>query len=72
MQIRKQKLCRKTFKKFQVQDKPHLDNIFKSYLSYRDLQGLPNSHDYFEKLRNFLFIMIRQLSPPTFFHFCIC
>jgi len=51
MQIQKGKLCGKTFFFFQVQDKPNLNNIFKSYLGYHDLQGLLNSHDYFEKLR---------------------
>ncbi len=33
-------------------DKPNLDNIFKSYLGYCDLQGLCNSFDYFERLQN--------------------
>ncbi len=28
----------------------NLDNIFKSYLSYRDMKGLHNSFDYFERL----------------------
>jgi hypothetical protein len=37
-------------KTFQVQDKPNLDNIFKPYLGYHDLQGLSNSPNYFEKL----------------------
>jgi hypothetical protein len=31
---------------FQVRDKLNLDNIFKSHLSYHDLQGLHNSLDY--------------------------
>jgi len=67
VRIWKQKLCRKTLKTFQVQDKTHLNNIFKSYLSYRDLQSLRNSHDYFEKLQKNLFVMIKQLGPPTSF-----
>ncbi len=28
-----------------------LDNIFKSYLGYHDLEGLCNSPDYFERLQ---------------------
>ncbi len=67
MQIWKWKLCGKTLKVYQVRDKPNLDNIFKLYKGYHDLEGLHNSIDYFEKLQKNLFIMIRQLSPPTFF-----
>jgi hypothetical protein len=63
MWIQKGKLC----EPFQVWDKPNLDNIFKSYLSYHDLQSLRNSLEYFERLRNNLFLMIRQLGPLTFF-----
>jgi len=54
MQIQKGKLCGKTLIFFQVRDKPNLNNIFKSYLGYHDLQGLLNSPDYFERLRIFL------------------
>ncbi len=31
-----------------MRNKPNLNNIFKSYLGYRDLEGLYNSLDYFE------------------------
>ncbi len=34
----------------QVQNKPNLDNIFKSYLGYHDLEGLHNLLCYFERL----------------------
>ncbi len=50
MQIRKGKLCGRTLKVYQVQDKPNVNNIFKSYLGYRDLESLCNSPDYFERL----------------------
>ncbi len=63
----KKTLCGRTLKAFRIQIKPNLDNIFKSYLSYHNLQGLRNSHDSFEKLRKKLFVMIKQLGPPTFF-----
>jgi len=65
--IQKGKLCGRTLKAFQVWDKPNVDNIFKSYLGYHDLDGLYNSHNYFERLQKNLFVMIKQLGPPTFF-----
>ncbi len=67
MGIWKGKLCGRTLKAHQIQDKPNLDNILKSYLSYRDLEGFCNSINYFEKLWKKLFIMIQQLGPLTFF-----
>jgi hypothetical protein len=61
------KLCGKTLKVYQVQNKPNLDNIFKSYLGYRDLEGLHNSNDYFKRLqKKNLFAMIWQLGFPMF------
>jgi len=69
----KGKLCDRTLWIFQVQNKPNLDNILKSYLGYHDLQNLCNSPNYFERLQKNLFIMIKQLGLPTFFcHFYIC
>jgi len=50
-----------------MQNKPNLDNIFKSYLGYYDLEGLCNSLDYFERLQKDLFAMIQQLIPLAFF-----
>jgi hypothetical protein len=44
------KLCGRTLKAYQIQDKPNLNNIFKSYLDYHDLERLHNSIDYFERL----------------------
>ncbi len=40
--IQKGKLCGKTLKAYQVWDKLNLDNIFKSYFSYCDMEGLHN------------------------------
>jgi len=57
----------KTLKAYQVQNKPNLDNIYKSYLDYCDLEGLRNSCDYFERLSKKIFVMIQQLRPPMFF-----
>ncbi len=67
MQIWKRKLCGRTLKAYQIRNKPNLDNIFKSYIGYHDLESLHNSLDYFERLQKTLFAMIRQLSFPTFF-----
>jgi len=39
--------------------KPNLDNIFKSYLGYRDLKGLNISPNYLESLWKKLYAMIR-------------
>jgi hypothetical protein len=50
-----------------VQNKPNLDNIFKSYLGYHDLEGLCNSPDYFESYKKNIFAIIQQLGLPTFF-----
>jgi len=47
----KRKLCGRTFKTYQVQDESNLDNIFKSYLGYCDLEGLCNLPDCFERLQ---------------------
>jgi hypothetical protein len=51
----------------QVRDQPNLNQIFKSYIGYCDLQALRTSPYYLEGLRKNLFAMIRQLGPPTFF-----
>ncbi len=67
MQIGKGKLCGRTIKVYQIQNKPNLNNIFKSYLGYCDLKGLRNSFNYFERLRKKIFIMIRQFGLLTFF-----
>jgi hypothetical protein len=67
VQIRKGKLCGRTLKIYQIYDKLNLNIIFKSYVSYHDLQGLRNSLDYFERLQKKLFVMIQQLGPSTFF-----
>jgi hypothetical protein len=48
--IQKGKLCGRILKVHQTQDKPNIDNIFKSYLGYCDLEGLCNSTNYFERL----------------------
>jgi hypothetical protein len=50
VRIQKWKLCGRTLKIYQVWNKPNLDNIFKSYLGYHDLEGLHNSPNYFENL----------------------
>jgi len=63
----KGKLCGRTLKASQVRDNPNLNNIFKSYIDYHDLQCLCNSLDYFERLQKNLCRMIRQLGPSTFF-----
>jgi hypothetical protein len=64
--IWKGKLYGRTLKVYQIRDKPNLDNTFKSYLGYHDLEGLCNSLDYFERLWKKLFAMIQQLGPSTF------
>jgi hypothetical protein len=65
--IWKGKWCGRTLKAFQIQNKPNINKILKSYLGYYDLQGLHNSFDYFENLWKNLFAMIGQLVLPTFF-----
>ncbi len=40
----KGKLNGGSLKAFEVQDKPNLNKIFKSYLGYRDLEGLHTLH----------------------------
>ncbi len=61
--LRKRKLCGRTLKAYQVWDKPNLDNIFKSYLSYCDMEGL---HNHLIILKGCKKIYL-QLSLPTFF-----
>jgi len=51
VQIRKGKLCGRILKTYQIQNESNLENIFKSYLGYCDLEGLHKSPNYFEKLR---------------------
>jgi hypothetical protein len=41
--IQKGKVCGRTLKADQVWDKPNLNDIFKSYLGYHDLEGWHNS-----------------------------
>jgi hypothetical protein len=48
--IQKGKLCGRTWKTYQIRNKSNLSNTFKSYIGYRDLEGLCNSFDYFERL----------------------
>jgi hypothetical protein len=50
VQILKGKLCGRTFKTYQIRNKSNLNNIFKSYLGYCDLEGLHKSPNYFKKL----------------------
>ncbi len=50
VQIRKGKLCGRILKTYQIQNESNLENIFKSYLGYCDLEGLHKSPNYFEKL----------------------
>jgi hypothetical protein len=66
VRIRKGKICDRTLKTYQVQNKPNLDNIFKSYLCYHNLESLHNSPHYFERLPKTLFAMVHQLGFPTF------
>jgi len=49
----KKKLCYKILKAYQVRYKSNFDNIFKSELSYYDLESLGNSFGYFERLQFF-------------------
>jgi hypothetical protein len=67
--IWKEKLCGKTLKAYQIWNKPNLDSIFKSYLSYCDSEGLRDPHNYLKRFQKHLFIMIQQLGPPTFLSF---
>ncbi len=67
VQIWKGKLCGRTLKTYRLRDKPNLNNIFKSHLGYCDLESLRNSLYYFKRLWKFLFAIIQQLGPPTFF-----
>jgi hypothetical protein len=46
----KGKFCGGISKSSQVQNKPNLDNIFKSYLGYHDLEGLHNLLYYLKRL----------------------
>jgi hypothetical protein len=50
VQIWKGKQCGRTLKASQAEDKPNLENIFKSYLGYYDFESLHNSFDSFELL----------------------
>jgi hypothetical protein len=44
------KLNGRSLKAFDVRDKSNLDKIFKSYLRYRDLEGLCSSPNYLENV----------------------
>jgi hypothetical protein len=59
VQIRKGKLCGRTLKTYQIRNKPNLNNIFKSYLSYYDLEGVHNAPNYLKKCGKNSFAMIR-------------
>ncbi len=48
-------------------NKLNLDVIFKFDLGYMDLLRLHTSPSYLSQLRKYVFAMIRQLGPPTFF-----
>ncbi len=48
----KGKLCGRTLQAYQIWNKQNLDNIFKSYLNYCDLENLFNSPNYFERSQN--------------------
>ncbi len=65
--IYKGKLIGRSLKAFKVWNKPNLDKIFKSYLRYHDLEKLGTSLDYLESLQKKLFVMIKQIGPPTLF-----
>jgi hypothetical protein len=44
-----------------------MDNIFKSFLGYCDLEGFYNSLNYFESLQKNLLATIQNLGPSTVF-----
>jgi len=72
VRIQKDKLCGRTLKAYQVWDKPNLNNIFKSYLGYCDLEGLCNSFDYFERLWKKIYNDPTTWSSNVLYHFYIC
>jgi len=63
----KKKLNGRSLKAFEVWNKPNLNKIFKSYWRYCDLEMLCTSPYYLENLFKKLFIMIKQIGPPTCF-----
>jgi hypothetical protein len=64
--IRKGKLCVRTLKAFQVWNRTNLNNIFKSYIGYCDLEDLQFTWLFWKVIKN-LFGMIWQLSLSMFF-----
>jgi regulator of replication initiation timing len=48
--MQKGKLCDRILKAYQLQNKPNLNNVFKSSFHICDLESLHNSLDYFERL----------------------
>jgi len=69
--MQKGKLCDRILKAYQLQNKPNLNNVFKSSFHICDLESLHNSLDYFERLWKKLFAIIQQVGLPMFFVFFI-
>jgi hypothetical protein len=67
VRIHKGKFLGHQFQARDVINKPNLDVILHSNLGYMDLSGLRTSLDYLSLLRKYVFAMIQQLGPPTFF-----
>jgi hypothetical protein len=64
---RKGKLFGQQLQTCDVINKPNLDVILHFDLGYMDLLGLHTSFDYLNQLGKYVFVMIQQLSSPTFF-----
>jgi hypothetical protein len=60
-------LLNRVLKANDVSTNVNLNKILKSYLGYKDLSCMRTFPDYLDNLYTYMFTMIKQLSPPTFF-----
>ncbi len=65
--IHERKLLGRQLQARDVINKPNLDVILHFDLRYMDLLRLRTSLDYLSRLKKYVFAMIQQLGPPTFF-----
>ena len=65
--IRIGELKGKKIKTKEVKSKANLEKILRTPIAYRCLKAIRTSPDYYENMKKYIFSMIRQLGPPTFF-----
>ena len=67
IRIRKGQLRGRTLLAKDIKYKPNLEQLLKLDIGYIDFKNICISLNYLQQIKNNIFVMIRQVGPPTFF-----